>query len=61
MEKRRFASRILEGKRRVYKIFNKYGFELYKEYNKPYKRYIEDKNWDDKKNRNISFLIFRKY
>ena len=43
------------------KYLNKYGFELYKEYDKPYKRYIEDKNWDDKKNRNISFLIFRKY
>ena len=43
------------------KYLNKYGFELYKEYDKPYKRYIEDKNWDDKKNRNISFLVFRKY
>lgn len=43
------------------KYLNKYGFELYKEYDKPYKRYIEDKNWDDKKNRNVSFLIFRKY
>ena len=44
----------LNGVEAVVNAFDTYALEMAK-------RYIEDKNWDDKKNRNISFLIFRKY
>lgn len=41
-------------------IMTQFGFDLYSECTKPYLRYVNSEQFRDKKNKNISFLVFKR-